>query len=31
LSRLRLRLDSYSPKSVYKSIPCPKVGGDREE
>jgi hypothetical protein len=31
LSQLRPRLDSYAPKSVYKSIPCSKVGGDREE
>jgi hypothetical protein len=26
-----LRLDGYAPKSVYKSVPCSKVGGDREE
>jgi hypothetical protein len=26
-----LRLDGYTPKSVYKSIPCPRVIGDREE
>jgi hypothetical protein len=31
LSRLRPRLDGYAPKSVYKSIPWPKVGGDQEE
>jgi hypothetical protein len=31
LSRFRLRLDSYAPKSVYKSISCLKVGGDQEE
>jgi hypothetical protein len=31
LSRFRPRLDGYAPKSVYKSITCPKVGGDREE
>jgi hypothetical protein len=31
LSRFRLRLDGYTPKSVYKSIPCSKVSGDREE
>jgi hypothetical protein len=31
LSWLRLRLDGYSPKSVYKSIPCLDVGGDQEE
>jgi hypothetical protein len=31
LSQFRLRLDGYAPKSVYKSIPGPKVGGDREE
>jgi hypothetical protein len=31
LSRFRLRLDGYSPKSVYKSIPSSKVGGDWEE
>jgi hypothetical protein len=31
LSRFRPRLDDYAPKSVYKSIPCPRVGGDREE
>jgi hypothetical protein len=30
-SLFRLRLDGYAPKSVYKSIPCPRVGGDREE
>jgi hypothetical protein len=31
LSRFRPRLDGYAPKSVYKSIPCLEVGGDREE
>jgi hypothetical protein len=31
LSRLGLRLDGYAPMSVYKSIPCSKIGGDREE
>jgi hypothetical protein len=31
LSRFRPRLDGYAPKSVYKSIPCSKVDGDREE
>jgi hypothetical protein len=31
LSRFRLRLDGYAPKLVYKSIPCPRVGGDQEE
>jgi hypothetical protein len=31
LSRFRLRLDGYTPKSVYKSIPCLKVSVDREE
>jgi hypothetical protein len=31
LSQFRLRLDGYTPKSVYKSIPCSKVGGYREE
>jgi hypothetical protein len=31
LSRFRPRLDDYAPKSVYKSIPCPRVSGDREE
>jgi hypothetical protein len=31
LSKFRLRLDGYAPKSVYKSIPCPKVSGDWEE
>jgi hypothetical protein len=31
LSRFRPRLDGYAFKSVYKSIPCSKVGGDREE
>jgi hypothetical protein len=31
LSQFRLRLDGYTPKSVYKSIPCSKVSGDREE
>jgi hypothetical protein len=31
LSRFRPRLDGYAPMSVYMSIPCSKVGGDREE
>jgi hypothetical protein len=31
LSQFKLRLDGYTPKSVYKSIPCMKVGGDQEE
>jgi hypothetical protein len=31
LSRFRPRLDDFVPKSVYKSISCSKVGGDREE
>jgi hypothetical protein len=31
LSQFRLRLDGYAPKSVYKNIPCQKIGGDREE
>jgi hypothetical protein len=31
LSQFRLRLDGYGRKSVYKSIPCLKVGGDQEE
>jgi hypothetical protein len=31
LSWFRPRLDGYAHKLVYKSIPCPKVGGDREE
>jgi hypothetical protein len=31
LSRFRSRHDGYAPKSVYKSIPCSKVSGDREE
>jgi hypothetical protein len=31
LSRFRLRLDSYAPKAVYKSIQCPKVSENREE
>jgi hypothetical protein len=31
LSRFGPRLDGYTPKSVYKSIPCPRVGGDTEE
>jgi hypothetical protein len=30
LSWFRPRLDGYAPKLVYKSIPCPKDGGDRE-
>jgi hypothetical protein len=31
LSQFRLRLDGYTPKLVYKCIPCPRLGGDREE
>jgi hypothetical protein len=31
LSRFRPRLDGYAPTSIYKSIPCPRVGGDTEE
>jgi hypothetical protein len=31
LSRFKLRLDGYAPKSVYKSIRCSKVNGDQEE
>jgi hypothetical protein len=31
LSQFRLRLDGYSPKLVYWSIQCPRVGGDWEE
>jgi hypothetical protein len=31
LSRFRPRLDGYAPKSVYKSMPCLKVGVNREE
>jgi hypothetical protein len=31
LSRFRPRLDGYAPKSVYKSIQYPKVGGDQNE
>jgi hypothetical protein len=31
LSRFRPRLDGYAPKSIYKSIPCLRVGGDQEE
>jgi hypothetical protein len=31
LCRFRPRLDGYAPMSVYKSIPCSKVSGDREE
>jgi hypothetical protein len=31
LSLFGPRLDGYTPKSVYKSFPCSKVGGDREE
>jgi hypothetical protein len=30
-NRFGPRLDSYAPKSVYKSIPCLRVGGDQEE
>jgi hypothetical protein len=31
LSWFRARLDGYAPKLIYKSIPCPNVGGDQEE
>jgi hypothetical protein len=31
LNRFRLRVDGYAPKSVYKIIPCSKVGGDQEK
>jgi hypothetical protein len=31
LSRFNVRLDNYIPKSIYKSIPYSKVGGDQEE
>jgi hypothetical protein len=31
LSRFRLRLGGYVRTLVYKSIPCLRVGGDREE
>jgi hypothetical protein len=31
LSRFRPRLGGYAPKSVHRSIPCPKVHGDWEE
>jgi hypothetical protein len=31
LRQFRPTLDGYASKSVYKSIPCSKVGGDREE
>jgi hypothetical protein len=31
LSWFRPRVGGYAPKVVYKSIQCPKVGGDREE
>jgi hypothetical protein len=31
LSQFRPRLDGYTPKSVYKSIPCLNVDGDQEE
>jgi hypothetical protein len=31
LSQFRLRLDGYARKSVYKSIPCPRVSGEQEE
>jgi hypothetical protein len=31
LSRFKMRLDGYAPKSVYKSIPCSKVSGDQKE
>jgi hypothetical protein len=31
LSRFRPKLDGYALTSVYKIIPCPRVGGDQEE
>jgi hypothetical protein len=31
LSRFRPKLDGYAPTSIYTSIPCLRVGGDREE
>jgi hypothetical protein len=31
LCQFRPTLGGYAPKAVYKSIQCPKVGGDREE
>jgi hypothetical protein len=31
LCRFRPRLGGYAPKAVYKSIQCPKVGGNWEE
>jgi hypothetical protein len=31
LSQFWPRLDGYAPKSVYKSITCPRSGGDQEE
>jgi hypothetical protein len=31
LSRFKFRLGGYTPKAVYKSIQCPKVGGNWEE
>jgi hypothetical protein len=31
LSRFRTRLGGYAPKAVYKSVQCPKVGGNWEE
>jgi hypothetical protein len=31
LSRFRPRLYNYVAKSVYKSIPCSKVSGDKKE
>jgi hypothetical protein len=31
LSRFRLRLGGYIHTSVHKSIPCPRVGGNKEE
>jgi hypothetical protein len=31
LSRFGLRLGGYVHTSVHKSIPCPRVGGNREE
>jgi hypothetical protein len=31
LSWFTLTLDGYAPQSVYKSIPCSEVSGDREE
>jgi hypothetical protein len=31
LSQFRQKLDGYTPTSVYTSILCPRVSGDREE